>query len=119
MRKALLLAATLIPAGAAATPLRCTWTERSACGPENGCRPVPAATWALLDVDGREYQRCDAKGCDAYSAVISRSGAYTLVDLPGRGMFAKLGDDGRATEVVSLGHGVLVSQGRCILAQGQ
>lgn len=115
MLKPLLAAGLLISPAVAesAEPLRCTWTEKVQCDPGSGCSAQPIKTWATIDLDGRRYQRCDRLGCDTYDASVTRSGVYRVIDLPGRGVFTKLADDGRGTEVVSLGNSVLVSQGHC------
>ena len=76
------------------------------------CTSVPAATWGVLDNLAKTYSRCDKNGCDAYPAQIERSGVFTNIN-PGRGLIAKIGDDGSFVEVATLGTDVYVSQGRC------
>lgn len=113
MRHALLglLLVSWAPAGAA--ELKCVWSHKSQCDPKASCRDVTTMTSGLLDVEARTYKRCDRNGCDSYAAEVVRAGSFTTVDLIGRGVFVKLDDDGIATEVVSLGNTVLVSQGLC------
>jgi hypothetical protein len=66
-----------------------------------------------IDLTAHRYSRCDSAGCDGYDAKVTQSGAFTIVEVPGRAMFAKIGPEGKATEVVSLMNSVLVSQGAC------
>lgn len=117
MKAAMALGTLLSVTPAVAEPVRCTWTEKVQCDPGMGCTAQPVRTWATIDLAARRYQRCDRLGCDTYDAHVTRSGIYYIVDLPGRGVFAKLGADGQGTEVISLGRGVLVSHGRCRAAR--
>jgi hypothetical protein len=96
-----------------AEPLACRWATKQQCDPTAPCRPAANNVWATADVGAKRYQRCDRQGCDTYDAAVSTAGAYTTFDLVGRGVFMKVGANGAATEVVSLGNSVLVSQGRC------
>lgn len=63
------------------------------------------------------YSRCDRHGCDAYEADTYNSGDFLLIELPGRTTFAKVGPDGSWTEVVSLGHEVILARGQCMIEQ--
>ena len=68
----------------------------------------------ILDLSRQTYARCDAKGCDTYDAQYSRSGAYFVVDVPGRGLIAKIATDMSAfLEVATAGTTALVSFGSC------
>ena len=99
---------------ATAKPLLCKWTEKQQCDPGRGCKAIsPGTVIVKLDPQTREYSRCDTKGCDTYQANINSSGLFNVYELPGRGVFAKVALDGRATEVVSLMNSILVSQGKC------
>lgn len=106
--------ATAAPTVAYARTSECRWTEKHSCSPGKGCQPSTLGVWATIDLQAKRYQRCDRNGCDTHDAIVTVGpGAFTFVDLPGRGMMLKLGPGGAATEVVSLGNTVLVSQGRC------
>ena len=96
-----------------AQDLKCEWLQKEQCQPGQRCGPAALGMWATIDLTSQRYQRCDQKGCDAYKAVVSRSGAFTIVELPGRATFLKIGPEGRSTEVTSIMNTVLVSQGIC------
>lgn len=103
-----------LPTIAPAKTLKCTWTEKQQCAPQQSCRPAPLGLWSKIDLKKRKYQRCDRNGCDTYDATVQVDrAAFTNIDLPGLGVFVKIGPDRRGTEVVSLGNVILVSQGRC------
>lgn len=77
----------------------------------------PAATvdsWSVLYVASEDYARCDPRGCDRYDAHARASGAFINIDLPGRSMWAKIGDDGSFVEAAALGGTVVLSFGRCV-----
>jgi hypothetical protein len=114
-RGLLVLAITLyffLPA--LAQPIRCEVTSKFACSP-GGCHTNKLGAFNLIDFDRRKFFRCDSKGCDDYDVVISQpQGQYIIVDIPGRGVFAKLSNDGSEyVEVTSVGTVILVSFGRC------
>lgn len=67
-----------------------------------------------IDAYARIYSRCDAEGCDDLNATFSSSGEFIVIDVPARGMVAKMAKDGSAfTEVVTIATDVLVSFGSC------
>lgn len=114
MKVALLFAALVVlPQLAEAEPSVCRWTKKQQCDPTAPCRPAVNKVWATADATAKRYERCDANGCDSYDAEVSTAGAFTTFDLTGRGVFMKIGPNGLATEVVSLGNSVLVSHGTC------
>ena len=92
----------------------CTIAEKLACGRASGCKRIPVSVVIRLDVQNQTYSRCDAKGCDDYPSQFAPSGIFTVIDVPGRGMVAKmLGDGSEFVEVVTQGTGVIVSFGKC------
>ena len=114
MTAVLAFALTIAPVSVQAESLVCRWQQKQQCEPGSACGALDATKmFVRVDPASGTYERCDSRGCDAYTASFTKSGAYTIIDLPGRGMFAKMGPGGSATEVVSLGHSVLISQGRC------
>ncbi|WP_343546607.1 hypothetical protein [Sphingobium yanoikuyae] len=99
---------------ALAKPLQCNWVEKNQCDAGKGCRKISAGTISVsLDTKTKEYKRCDRNGCDTYQANVHVSGAFTIFDLAGRGVFAKVGPNGQSSEVVSLGNSILISHGFC------
>jgi len=70
-------------------------------------------SYVLIDTDRKTYSRCDGRGCESYQASFTTSGAFTNIDVPGRGMMAKLGADLAFAEVVSIGLVLIVSHGKC------
>ena len=103
---------------AAATPawtaeVRCEIDAKFACG-LSGCRESAVTVWNLIDIDALRFSRCDRKGCDHYAMSQTVSGAFTNIEVPGRGMIAKVSLDGsQYVEVVTLGTDVLISYGSC------
>ena len=96
-----------------AEPMRCEITSKFNCTP-TGCTPDKLGVFNLIDLDLGTLSRCDRNGCDEYEAKITRSGAYLVVDVPGRGMLAKLSITGAEyVELTTLGTAVLVSFGAC------
>lgn len=93
---------------------RCEIIDKHYCENAGGCKSVAPKVWNVVDFGRETYSRCDSQGCDEYPAQISQSGTFTIVDIPGRGTFAKLSADGASfVEVATLGTDVYVSFGRC------
>jgi hypothetical protein len=117
IRASLMTAVALCGANATvatAGPLNCQWAEKSQCDPTKGCKPITITTYAKFNRLAKIYERCDRRGCDSYTANVSVvENGFTKIDVTGRGMFVNLAPDGVATEVVSLGNMILVSQGIC------
>jgi hypothetical protein len=99
------------PASAIAT---CKVDEKQSCSAGDGCQAVENKIIVRIDLEKGTYSRCDAKGCDDFSAHFSLSGDFIIADVPGRGMFAKMSKNGSSyVEVVSLMTTILVSFGSC------
>ena len=101
---------------AQAEVLRCDIIQKYHCTIGTGCEPQPLERppWNEIDLSERTFARCDKKGCDRYDAVFSWSGAFVVIDLPGKGAVAKLSLlDGSFTEVVTLMNVVFTSFGSC------
>ena len=93
--------------------MRCEIASKFSCT-SAGCATTKPSVFNIIDLELGKFSRCDANGCDEYSANVSRSGAYIIVDVPGRGTMAKLSADGTEyVEVATLGTTVLVSFGAC------
>ena len=93
--------------------LKCEIKNKYVCE-AGGCASVPAKEWKLVDSVQRTYTRCDVLGCDKYDAQFSRSGAYINIDIPARGVIAKIATDTTFHEVATLGHRIFISFGSCI-----
>ena len=106
----LLLAA---PIAAVGQTLQCTITDKVQCDPGGQCKSLMPTVQPSVDLDAKRYSRCDRGGCDTFDVQITRSGAFTIIEAPGRSMFLKIGPGGKSTEVVSLMNSVLVSNGIC------
>lgn len=118
MRKWLLIGVILtsgLPTKALAENVwECTFSTRNACDSTGSCRPINASISSVrIFADERAYLRCDRGGCDEWRGTFTRSGGFLNVELQGRAAFAKMSDDLSFTEVVTLGHMVIVSHGRC------
>ncbi|WP_374322049.1 hypothetical protein [Brevundimonas sp.] len=116
MNLALILAVAALQASPSASPtFICEGAQRFACDDVNGCidSPLPITTWAEFDFSGNAYRRCDRTSCDDYTPVVTRSGEFLNIELPGRASFAKIGPDASFTEVITLGTQVMITYGRC------
>ncbi len=99
---------------ALAQELRCDIVTKFFCGADSGCQKNEVSVWNTVDLDTQEFSRCDQNGCDTYPVSTTPSGKFTIIDVPGHGMFAKMTADGSDyVEVVSVLTGVLVSFGQC------
>jgi hypothetical protein len=107
------LAAALATPAAGQGVFECRTMQKHSCVAGEGCKPVAATTWSVIDLARQTYARCDQKGCDSYPASFSRSGVFTIVDVPRRGMIAKIADTGAFLEVVTIGMIALASHGEC------
>ena len=106
---------TILASQASAEPMRCEITSKFACAAD-GCVSNRLGVFNLIDLDLGTFSRCDQNGCDEYEAKITRSGEYLVVDVPGRGMLAKLSVNGAEyVEITTLGTAVFVSFGACRL----
>ena len=84
---ALLVAPTLVHAHGSSW--RCTVTAKWACGSGVPCYEVDV--WSKVDFLARTYQRCNAKdGCTTFQATVSKSGNYTNVTIPDRGLMMQI-----------------------------
>ena len=113
MGAAILAAIALVLNTASPGTYRCTFDQRETCSPDTGCEAVAPSTWVEVNLEAQTYARCDAKGCDPYDAVVTRSGIWRIVEVPGHATFAKIADDGLIVDVASLNRTVLVSYGKC------
>jgi hypothetical protein len=109
------IAVVLLAANTAnAQTWRCTATEKWICQPGAGCQQNPVTVFNRFDAARRTYSRCDIRGCDTYGAQVSQSGAFLIIDVPGRGMVAKTSIDGSSfVEIATLMMTTLVSYGAC------
>ena len=93
---------------------RCEITAKHYCTADRGCSATPTPVFNRIDVDRGTYSRCDASGCDEYDAVLRSSGVFTLIEVPGKDILAKMSRDGSMfLEVVTLATDVYVSFGSC------
>lgn len=99
-----------IPASAQVT---CTIASKFSCGPQ-GCKQGTPTIVIRVDEERQQYSRCDAKGCDDYAAVFSRSGMFVNISMPKNGVMAKMTEDGPSfLEVVTVMDVPLISFGTC------
>lgn len=96
-----------------AAELKCEIRQKFFCE-ESGCRTMPAKVWNLVDVSKKTYARCDSSGCDKYPAEFSTSGVFVNIDVPGRGLTAKMSvDTSSFHEVATMLHSIYLSFGSC------
>ena len=94
--------------------LRCEIAAKHYCTADRGCSATSTPVFNRIDIGRGTYARCDANGCDEYDAVLSSSGKFTLIEVPGRDILAKMSRDGSMfLEVVTLATDVYVSFGSC------
>lgn len=96
-----------------AQEIKCKVTAKYVCE-SGGCKSLPAKVWNIIDQVKRTYARCDSAGCDNYDAQITQSDAFINIEIPARGVIAKMALDGSTFhEVATLMHVVYVSFGSC------
>jgi hypothetical protein len=84
------LAAALVSTPVTAAPLQCTFDHKLECG-RGGCEPVDVVgIWSRIDQQRGSYARCSWRGCDVFVAGFTQSGAFTVIDVPGINVMAKL-----------------------------
>jgi hypothetical protein len=93
--------------------LKCDIRQKFLCE-ESGCSTTPAKVWNLVDTSNKTYSRCDSMGCDKYPAQFSVSGVFINIDVPGRGLTAKMSTDALSFhEIAAQVHSIYVSFGSC------
>jgi len=79
-----------------------------------GCKTVPVSVLVRLDVKNQLHSRCDLKGCDDYPARFTPSGIFIVIDVPRKGMVAKMAMNGsQFVEVVTTGINAIGGFGSC------
>ena len=115
------------PASAANSWQECQIETVTLCGPE-GCRNVQPTLKLYFgdyaDLKGRPrgyYKRCRRGGpCDIIeNPWIGQNGKYRAFVAPERGLIARVGADGKVTDVATLDNDVLISRGSCWSAKRQ
>lgn len=92
---------------------RCEPARKLACGRE-GCADERDRARVTLDFARGAYRRCDRKGCETRPMTHRVSGMFTVIDLPGRGVFLKAVNDGSEyVEAVSEKGGAALTFGAC------
>lgn len=115
------LAGLLCTTPVLAESFRCDISVKQQCQLATGCTVAPAKVFNRVDLSLSTYSRCDTTGCDEYQASLSKSGIFVQIDVPGRGMLAKLDlDTLEFLEVVTLTIDVVyVSWGACRETSGE
>lgn len=98
----------------------CSIDSVTVCAP-SGCNArKPAISIFVSDYMDRgtergAYYRCGPRlaACDRYPALVRRTGQFIVFSLPEQSVFAKLGSDGRITDVAGQADSVFVSRGQC------
>jgi hypothetical protein len=111
---AVVLAPALVSRPVTAAPLRCTFDHKLECD-RRACEPVDSGgIWNRIDQERGSYARCNWRGCDTYVAAFRPSGVFTVIELPGINVMAKLSAaEGNLVEVGILGMDVVISYGSC------
>ncbi len=106
--------AALVATAAEAKVFECVISEKYVCDSSRGCGQVHHDIVVKLDLTRQTYSRCDSKGCDTFDVRLSESGAFAVIDVPGRGMVAKFSNDGSDfMEVATIETQALISFGSC------
>ena len=114
MQGAFVMGGLLVASPVAAGTLRCDIATKNFCDADHGCNVTKAGVHNLIDLTLKTFARCDSMGCDTYDAEITKSGSFSNIDVPGRGVVAKLNEiDGSFVEIVTLMTQVYVSFGKC------
>lgn len=91
----------------------CTITSKFGCGPQ-GCKQGTPTIVVRIDEERQQYSRCDAKGCDDYAALFSRSGMFLNIAMPKNGAMAKMTEDGSSfVEIVTVMDVPIICFGTC------
>jgi hypothetical protein len=110
----MLATAMVISNSAIAKTMTCRIATKFSCDAGEGCKPLKPAIWNVIDLERQTYSRCDTRGCDNYDARVHRSGEFIVIDVPGRGMVAKLASNFSSfLEVTTIGTSALNSFGSC------
>jgi hypothetical protein len=92
----------------------CSRDAITTCERGRGCAESdPTGIFVRFDFNENTYQRCEASDCDSYPMVVSSSGEFLNLELPGRATFARVGPIGEFMEVISLGMVAVVAYGTC------
>lgn len=102
---------------ASAQIVTCRVSAKFNCAAETGCADTLSRAWKIwnvIDLSDETYSRGDIGGCDKFDANLTRGGEFIVIDVPGRGIMAKL-DVNLATfvEVATMGAQAFVSFGTC------
>jgi hypothetical protein len=92
--------------------LECWFTAASWCG-SDGCSAADSQTWVRWTPDTKTYERCEARGCDRYEAMVTYSGAFATIILPENALLARLTKPGRIVEVTMSMDSGLIRHGLC------
>lgn len=110
---AIALAASIGASAAHGAEMQCRITVKFSCAAES-CDLISTTVFNRIDMARGAYARCDPSGCEWYQASVTASGQFIGIEVPGRGVAAKIGVGTNSFhEVVSLGHQVYVSFGIC------
>ena len=106
--------AALATTAAEAKVFKCLISEKYVCDSGRGCGQAHNDILVKLDLTRQTYSRCDPKGCDTFDVRLSKSGAFAVIDVPGRGMLAKFSNDGSGfVEVATIESQAVISFGSC------
>jgi hypothetical protein len=95
LKASVAVAISLLATPAVAETWRSQPTQKVACGGEATCQVMRlGASYNRVDSTKNLYSRCDDKGCDTYQAKMSRSGAVIDIEVPGKGLLARMMTNG-------------------------
>jgi hypothetical protein len=92
--------------------LECRPTRTDVCKP-GGCTSGEPRVWQAFEPSTGTYKRCDEKGCDAYPAHVSYSGAWANIVVPDHAMLARITASSDYYEIVTQMDVALIYRGRC------
>lgn len=114
MKIALLMAVALTSAPQTEWAWRCKFDQKFACTPADGCKAVNPTLTTFVQPSSNFIGRCEGDDCDYFDGMVfSTSGSFFVGSLPNRGVIVKIDPNLSITEVVTLGHTVLTSYGKC------
>ena len=102
----------LAPLFERASRWRCTAESSFACDGK-GCREAEVEIVVHLDLEKREYSRCDRRGCEPRAFTIYPAGLYTVVSDDPHFFLKAANDGGSFVEILTLGTATRLNFGRC------
>lgn len=114
MKIALLLLAAVSSPPQTEWAWHCKFDQKFACTPSGGCTAINSTISTFVQPSSNFIARCEGDDCNYFeNMVVNTSGSYFVGTFPSRGVVLKIDPNLSITEVVTLGHTVITSYGKC------